>query len=77
MQIFSDYYRVTLGIPFLKHLTKEIDVRFDKYGKTVSMMTSVVPPLGGGGGGDTPKYVRGGGGGVDQTEPPLIYSKRK
>ena len=32
-------------LPFLDHLINRIDVRFDKYGKTVLMMQALIPSV--------------------------------
>ena len=37
-----NYYRKNMCLPFLDHLINGIDVRFDKYGKTVLMMQALI-----------------------------------
>ena len=39
------YYRKNMCLPFLDHLINGIDVRFDKYGKTVLMMQALIPSV--------------------------------
>ena len=38
-----NYYRKNMCLPFLDHLINGIDVRFDKYVKTVLMMQALIP----------------------------------
>ena len=40
-----NYYRKNMCLPFLDHLINGIDVRFDKYGKTVLMMQALIPSV--------------------------------
>ena len=39
------YYRKNMCLPFINHLINRIDVRFDKYGKTVLMMQALIPSI--------------------------------
>ena len=38
-----NYCRKNMCLPFLDHLINGIDVRFDKYGKTVLIMQALIP----------------------------------
>ena len=40
-----NYYRNNMCLPFLDHLINGIDVRFDKYGKTVLIMQALIPSV--------------------------------
>ena len=40
-----NYYRKNMCLSFLDHLRSGIDVRFDKYGKTVLMMQALIPSV--------------------------------
>ena len=39
------YYIKNMCLPFINHLINRIDVRFDKYGKTVLMMQALIPSI--------------------------------